>query len=155
MIRNAGKIDYLSRIFIAILSAYTIAAFDDCGGDINPVIGYHQHGINGCFGVESKVDGETKLVGYAMDGFPIHNAYEDSNQTPKLDECGGHEVEGIGYHYHANKAETNSVISCFHGTLVQGQQDERGGKPGRPPQGKRPPRNIPPRNGLPPSNSPN
>lgn len=90
-----------------------------------------------------------------MDGFPIHNAYEDSNQTPKLDECGGHEVEGIGYHYHANKAETNSVISCFHGTLVQGQQDERGGKPGRPPQGKRPPRNIPPRNGLPPSNSPN
>ena len=131
----------------AILSAYTIAAFDDCGGHINPVTGYHQHGITGCFGVQSKIDGETKLVGYAMDGFPIHSAYEESNQTPELDECGGHEVEGVGYHYHANKAEKNSVISCFHGTLVEGQQNERGG---RPPQGKRPPVNTRPRKGIPP-----
>ena len=135
----------------AILSAYTIAAFDDCGGHINPAIGYHQHSITGCFGVKSKVDGETKLVGYAMDGFPIHSAYEESNQTPELDECGGHEVEGVGYHYHANKAEKNSVISCFHGTLVEGQQNERGGGP---PQDKRPPRNNRPRKGIPPMGLP-
>lgn len=28
----------------AILGAYTIAAFDDCAGHINPVAGYHYHG---------------------------------------------------------------------------------------------------------------
>jgi hypothetical protein len=27
----------------AILSNYTIAAFDDCGGHINPFEGYHHH----------------------------------------------------------------------------------------------------------------
>ncbi|NNE35317.1 MAG: hypothetical protein HKN13_08780, partial [Rhodothermales bacterium] len=32
----------------AILSAYTIAAFDDCGGHINPFDGYHLHGARGC-----------------------------------------------------------------------------------------------------------
>ncbi|MEL6985658.1 MAG: hypothetical protein AAFO29_24725, partial [Actinomycetota bacterium] len=32
----------------AILSSYTIAAFDDCGGHINPALGYHFHGTAGC-----------------------------------------------------------------------------------------------------------
>ena len=32
----------------AILGAYTIAAFDDCGGHINPVEGYHVHAATDC-----------------------------------------------------------------------------------------------------------
>ena len=32
----------------AILSAYTIAAFDDCGGHINLGVGYHYHAVTDC-----------------------------------------------------------------------------------------------------------
>jgi hypothetical protein len=30
-----------------LISAYTISAFDDCGGHINPFDGYHLHGARG------------------------------------------------------------------------------------------------------------
>ena len=52
----------------AILSAYTIAAFDDCGGHINLVDGYHLHGAHGCSEVGETVDGERPVFVYAMDG---------------------------------------------------------------------------------------
>ena len=52
----------------AILGAYTIAAFDDCGGHFNPVEGYHLHGAVGCSEVGEALDGETAQFGYALDG---------------------------------------------------------------------------------------
>lgn len=40
----------------AILGAYTIAVFDDCGGHFNPIDGYHLHGARVCSEVgEAKV----------------------------------------------------------------------------------------------------
>jgi len=98
----------------AILGAYTIAAFDDCGGHINPVAGYHLHGAVGCG--EVPVDGHAAIFGYAMDGFALHSPYEADGSTPSdLDSCGGHSDDELGYHYHASPAAENAVINCFSG----------------------------------------
>lgn len=114
----------------AILSAYTIAAFDDCGGHFNPFEGYHLHGAVGCSENGETVEGETPIFGYAMDGYPVHSPLDDDAlAAADLDECNGHTTEEAGYHYHANSAEQNNVISCLVGQSVAG--DERGGGPPR------------------------
>lgn len=111
----------------AILSAYTIAAFDDCGGHINPVDGYHLHGAVGCSEVGEASEGETPIFAYAMDGVPIHSSLDAAVEAAtELDACNGHTTEEFGYHYHANPAEENGVLTCFMGVTVQGQ----GGGPG-------------------------
>lgn len=119
----------------AILSAYTIAVFDDCGGHINPVDGYHLHGARGCSETGDAADGETPIFAYALDGFPIHSPLSDEEGAlADLDECNGHETEELGYHYHANPAEENSVLTCFKGATV-GDDDGGPGGPGGGPGG--------------------
>jgi hypothetical protein len=100
----------------AILGAYTIAAFDDCGGHFNPTAGYHLHAYTGCDGIEydSHIDNpnaETKMIGYAMDGVAVF-APLSSKSTIKLDECNGRTT---GYHYYAQSAEKNLVVKCVKG----------------------------------------
>ncbi len=103
----------------AILSAYTIAAFDDCGGHINPVDGYHLHGAVGCSEVGEAEEGETPIFAYALDGYPIHSPLDaEAEAAADLDECNGHTTEADGYHYHANPAEENGVLTCFTGVTV-------------------------------------
>lgn len=115
----------------AILGAHTIAAFDDCGGHYNPVAGYHLHGVMGCGHLEgAAVAGETKMFGYAADGYPIHLPLEgDALAAANLDACNGHSTEGEGYHYHANSAAKNAILPCLVGEYVVS------GEAGRPPQG--------------------
>uniref|UniRef100_UPI0030FC92F3 YHYH protein n=1 Tax=Euzebya pacifica TaxID=1608957 RepID=UPI0030FC92F3 len=109
VIANAAPVD-------AILGAYTIAAFDDCGAHFNPFDGYHLHGAVGCGELEGDVaEGETAQFGYAMDGFPIHSPLEDESD---LAACNGHTTEADGYHYHANKAAENQVVECLIGQTV-------------------------------------
>ncbi len=98
----------------AILSAYTIAAFDDCGAHFNPFEGYHMHGAAGCSEVGDAADGDTPMFGYAMDGYPVHSPLE----TDGLDECNGHTTDADGYHYHANDASENQVVQCLVGQSV-------------------------------------
>ncbi len=102
----------------AILSAYTIAAFDDCGGHFNPFEGYHLHGAVGCSELGESVDGDTPMFGYAMDGYPVHSPMDADN----LDACNGHTTEAAGYHYHANEAVDNQVIECLVGQSVANEQ---------------------------------
>lgn len=107
----------------AILSAYTIAAFDDCGGHFNPIEGYHLHAYTDCQGATygSQIDdpdAETKIIGYAMDGVAVF-APLAHDTTIKLDECNGRTTEKDGYHYYAQSAELNKVIKCFKGLTVQ------------------------------------
>lgn len=112
----------------AILSAYTIAVFDDCGGHINPIDGYHLHGARGCSEVGEAEDGETPIFAYALDGYPIHSPLSDEEAAEAdLDECNGHTTDELGYHYHANPAEENSVINCFKGLIVASESDGPGG----------------------------
>ena len=103
----------------ALLGAYTIAAFDDCGGHFNPTAGYHLHAYTGCEGVEyeshiDNPDAETKIIGYAMDGVAVF-APLSSKSTIKLDECNGRTTAKDGYHYYAQSAEKNLVVKCVKG----------------------------------------
>ena len=105
----------------AILGAYTIATFDDCGGHINPFEGYHLHGALGCSEVGEAVEGETPIFAYAMDGYAIHSPLsEEMAAETELDECNGHTTEELGYHYHASPAEENAVLTCLKGLTVEG-----------------------------------
>lgn len=103
----------------AILGAYTIAVFDDCGGHFNPVDGYHMHGAVGCGEVGEVAVNETKPFALAVDGFPIHSPYEAGAEPTDLDDCGGHETDELGYHYHAQSPEKNGVLTCLMGATVQ------------------------------------
>ena len=106
----------------AILGAYTIAAFDDCGGHFNPTAGYHLHAYTECKGTEyeshiDNPDAETKLIGYAMDGIAVF-APLSSKSTIKLDECNGRTTSKDGYHYYAQSAEKNLVVKCIKGVTA-------------------------------------
>ncbi len=120
-----------------ILAAYTIAAFDDCGGHYNPFDGYHRHAAVGCSELDTELpDGESPMIGYALDGFPVHSAAE-GDHGDDLDECGGHETEELGYHYHVNAAEENNILTCVVGQTVS-TGDAEGGRPAGPPPGDAP-----------------
>ena len=122
----------------AILGAYTIAAFDDCGAHFNPTEGYHLHGAVGCSEVGEAAEGETPMFGYALDGYPLRSPYaDDAEETAAgLDECNGHTTDADGYHYHANQAAKNQVVACLIGQTAT-STDAAGGAPdgGAPPDG--------------------
>ncbi|MDO6567625.1 YHYH protein [Alteromonas sp. 1_MG-2023] len=99
-----------------ILAANTIAAFDDCGGHVNPAEGYHYHASLGCSEVVTTIDDHANLMGYALDGYGIYGMLNaDGEEDYDLDECRGHEDETRGYHYHAASAAENMFIGCYQG----------------------------------------
>ncbi len=119
----------------AILGAHTIAPFDDCGGHVNPHVGYHYHAVTDCLsGAPSTVDATNATaadkaggqIGIAMDGYAIFaNLLADGQAPEGLDRCNGHESEGLPYHYHAGEAGSNQILGCLAAetgcTLVEGQ----------------------------------
>lgn len=120
----------------AILGAYTIAAFDDCGGHFNPGEGYHMHAYTACEGTHygsdiEDPDAETSIIGYALDGVAVF-APLASNSTIELDECNGRTTEQDGYHYYAQAAVKNRVIKCFKG-LTAVDDKQQAAPPGPPP----------------------
>ena len=127
-----------------ILSNYTIAAFDDCGGHVNPTDGYHFHaatGRDGCNSSGTESDGHAALLGYALDGYGIYGTLTDADELNSLDQCLGHEDETRGYHYHAASAEQNQHIACFTGIT---SADVATDTPGGAPPGGAPPGEVPP-----------
>ena len=126
----------------AILSAYTIAAFDDCVGHINPVAGYHYHGANhgedDCPAIAHEGDGHSGAFAYALDGYVIHTMLNiNGEEETDLDNCRGHVDTIRGYHYHAAGPGENAFISCFTGEIAQGFGGQQGPPPGG--QGGNPP----------------
>ena len=100
----------------AILGAYTIAAFDDCGGHVNPVEGYHYHAATSCNETLAQEDGHAAMIGYALDGHAIFGTLNaDATAPASLDTCRGHADETRGYHYHAAATGDNMFIPCFSG----------------------------------------
>lgn len=129
----------------AILGAHTIAPFDDCGGHVNPHVGYHYHAVTGCTeGIASEVETHANMIGLAMDGFPLYARQNaEGDVADDLDACGGHTAETLGYHYHAGAPGTNQILACFKAeTGCQARGDDnncmRRGRRG-PPPGNRPP----------------
>jgi len=97
----------------AILSAHTLAAFDDCGGHVNMAVGYHVHAVTDCHDIPHEANGHAAMIGVALDGFAIHGRLNEDGAEPRdLDACRGHEVEGIGYHYHAGAPGDNQILGC-------------------------------------------
>ena len=97
-----------------ILRAYTIAAFDDCGGYFNPVEGYHVHAAVGCSGIE--VGGHGRHFAYALDGNAVFTTLAAASD---LDRCGGHNSDLLGYHYHSAPAAENLVVRCLAGEIAR------------------------------------
>ena len=140
---NGVRIDAAAPVD-AILGAHTIAAFDDCGGHVNPFEGYHMHAATGCGEVGKAPDGETAPFAVAMDGYLIHGVLdsEDIGKVGDLDACNGHTTDEYGYHYHARSPELNGVLTCYMGATVKGGPGGppgRGGPGGPPPGGEGPP----------------
>jgi hypothetical protein len=98
----------------AILGAYTLAPFDDCGGHVNPHVGYHYHAVTGCRPETALTEGHLAIICFAMDGYPQFARLDpDGTEPADLDQCRGHATKGPGYHYHANDAGSNQTIGCF------------------------------------------
>ncbi|WP_324751949.1 YHYH protein [Roseovarius sp. Pro17] len=107
----------------AILAAHTIAPFDDCGGHVNPHVGYHYHAVTDCLtpapATFGSVHGAAAVehgtqIGIAMDGFQIFSNLMASGAAPKdLDSCNGHDGEDLAYHYHAGAAGSNAILGCL------------------------------------------
>lgn len=113
-----------------ILAAYTIAAFDDCGGHVNTHQGYHYHAATGCTEVGTQGDGHSSLLGFALDGYGIYGELDsDGLETTGLDECRGITDETRGYHYHAASAGENLFIGCYNGKVVVSEDDRPDGPP--------------------------
>ena len=119
----------------AILGAHTIAPFDDCGGHVNPHVGYHYHAVTDCLSgapttVES-ADGASVAehggqIGIAMDGYAIFASVLANGRVAEgLDRCNGHEAKGLPYHYHAGEAGSNQILGCLAAesgcVLVEGE----------------------------------
>ncbi len=103
---------------------------DSCSGHPERTGQYHYHGINPCF----KTTSVKKVVGYALDGFPITGGMVAKNKyltTEDLDECHGISSEIFdengkkitAYHYVMTEDYPYSV-SCFRGTPYRAQKTE-------------------------------
>lgn len=104
----------------AILGAYTIAPFDDCGGHVNLHVGYHYHAVTDCLSQNNKSK-HGEVIGIAMDGYEIFE-YLDESESASLDACNGHETDNLGYHYHAGAAGSNAILGCLtaqHGCVSE------------------------------------
>nr|WP_067290341.1 YHYH protein [Marinobacterium profundum] len=98
----------------AILGSHTLAPFDDCGGHVNPHVGYHYHAVTGCTKEVASIGEHAASIGYAMDGFRIHSRLNaNGSESNDLDPCGGHLFGDMGYHYHANDPGENQILGCF------------------------------------------
>ena len=100
----------------AILGAYTLAPFDDCGGHVNLHVGYHYHAATKCLTDIGAQNTHATLIGVALDGYPVlaHNL-TDGTLPDGLDEYYGHVTEGSGYHYHAGDEGSNKILGGLKG----------------------------------------
>ena len=101
----------------AILGAYTIAAFDDCGGHLNPHVGYHYHIVTDCLsdgGPDATDDAHGAPIGLAMDGHLVFPRARAEGTVPAdLDACSGHATDAESYHYHAGEPGSNAILGCL------------------------------------------
>ena len=101
---------------------------DTCSGHPQMSGVYHYHGLPACIGYGSKKK-HSKVIGWALDGFPIYGPYGDDGDylsNSELDVCHGI-TEKIKYrgkvrklfHYVANY-EFPYTVGCYRGTPVEG-----------------------------------
>ncbi|CAN5823821.1 hypothetical protein BH11VER1_BH11VER1_24140 [soil metagenome] len=95
-----------------------IGELDQWGGHCGRADDYHYHAAP--LHLQSVV-GQGLPIAYALDGYPIYGLSEpDGSAVGKLDVCNGHELPGIGYHYHAS-TKYPYVNGGFHGEVVEAE----------------------------------
>ncbi|MEM7123042.1 MAG: YHYH protein [Pseudomonadota bacterium] len=100
----------------AILSAHTLAPFDDCGGHVNLNAGYHIHAVTDCLKEVAVEDGHAPMLGIAMDGYALFAELDANGREPQgLDACRGHHNDVLGYHYHVADPGQNQILGCLTG----------------------------------------
>lgn len=98
--------------------SYEIGELDQWGGHCGRADDYHYHIAP--LHLESMV-GKGKPVAYGLDGYPVLGLTEADGSAPKdLDECHGHDHEGLGYHYHGSM-KYPYVFGGFHGEVVEAE----------------------------------
>ena len=109
-----------------IESNNNIAPFDDCGGHINPNVGYHIHAVtDGCLAEIENTSGHASQIGVALDGYPIFERLNGLTEPTDLDQCRGHDSDvstfnlDVGYHYHVNAPGENLILPCLTGEIAQ------------------------------------
>ena len=93
---------------------------DTCSGHPQMSGVYHYHGLPACIGFGSTKK-HSKLIGWALDGFPIYGPYGDGGDylsNSELDVCHGTSDKKRGFHYVANY-EFPYTVGCYRGTPVQ------------------------------------
>lgn len=139
----------------AILTAHTPAPFDDCGGHVNPAVGYHIHAVTDCFAPANASAGgfedHADKIALALDGYSIFEQLgPDGTEPGDLNACRGHSTTDLGYHYHAGAPGSNAILGCHmaqvgcvltaEGESCDASQTIQRGPPG----GDRPERGPPP-----------
>lgn len=120
---------------------------DVCGGHAGRGDDYHYHAKPTCMIDQMKNAGDSAIIGWAFDGFPI---YGDNNPDGSviaagdLDVCNGQADETFGYRYHTSE-DAPYIVQCLMGVVADFDRlprvsplvaaDGGGAAPGRPPQG--------------------
>ena len=128
---------------------------DSCHGHPQESGVYHYHSLTGCLADKPGPDGNSPLVGYAIDGFGIYGRYENGKplSTDDLDACHGRTsvIDWDGrkiemYHYVATP-DFPYTVGCLRGDFdrelvraISGPPPRRRGPPDRrsPPPGSGP-----------------
>ncbi|MDE0919990.1 MAG: YHYH protein [Arenicellales bacterium] len=82
---------------------------------------YHYHFVPERLDAKPLANGHSGLIGWIIDGFPLYGyrgvgGIEMANAV--LDQCHGHEHDGLGYHYHAT-IEYPYTVGCFRGAPLR------------------------------------
>jgi YHYH protein len=119
---------------------------DSCSGHPERTGVYHYHGLPACIDT-GKANKQSKLIGWALDGFPIYGPRGKNGNylsNAELDECHGttSKVSYLGekrklYHYVANY-EFPYTVGCFRGTPISGTGSGTSTGPTQPPVGPPP-----------------
>jgi len=99
---------------------------DSCSGHPQQSGKYHYHGLPACIGSGGE-RAHSKLIGWALDGFPIYGPLGQKGHYMRLDDldaCHGHThsitYQGVKqklFHYHATD-EFPYTVGCFRGDAV-------------------------------------
>lgn len=127
---------------------------DSCRGHPQQSGVYHYHSLTNCLDDKPGPDGNSALVGYAIDGFGVFGRYENGKplSTADLDACHGRTsvIDWDGkkvamYHYVATP-DFPYTVGCLRGAYdrelvrtIGGPPPGRRGPPGRGPRGFDPP----------------
>ena len=125
---------------------------DGCQGHPQESGVYHYHSLTTCLPDTTSADGQSTLVGYAIDGFGIYGMRGKGGKiltSADLDECHGQtsEVEWDGkmvmmYHYNATW-DFPYTIGCLRGTYDLANVRALGGAPNAGPAQSGPPQGNP------------